>query len=259
MRRSRSRGSVVIGSAVLTGTALLVGCAPAEGGADADATVVVLAAASLTGAFTEIGAAFEQVNPDVEVIFSFGPSSGLAAQLIEGAPADVLATANEATMSMAIDAGAVGPASAFATNVLAIAVPVANPAGIVDLAGLAEPGVLVAVCEPKVPCGTAAAQVIADSGLPIRPVTYDIDVKSVLTKVILDEVDAGLVYATDVAAAGDDVLGIALPADVAVDVTYPIAVATQTNQPDLAGRFRDFVLSASAQDALRQAGFGPPR
>jgi molybdate transport system substrate-binding protein len=237
---------------------LVTGCAGADDTAAEETTVTVLAAASLTESFTAIGAAFEQANPGVRVAFSFGPSSGLVSQVIEGAPADILATADTATMQTAVDAGVVAAPRGFASNSLAVVVPAANPAGIVDLAGLAEPGVLVAVCEPQVPCGAVAQEVIAASGLPIEPVTFDIDVKAVLTKVILDEVDAGMVYATDVRAAGDDVIGIDIPADISTSVTYSIAGSTTTSVADLTGRFLDFVMGAPAQRILAQAGFGSP-
>ena len=226
------------------------------GAADATDTVTVLAAASLTEGFTQIADAFEQANPGVRVVISFGPSSGLVSQVIEGAAADVLATANESTMAAAVGAGVVGAPRVFATNALAIAVPASNPAGITDMAGLAAPGVLVAVCEPQVPCGVAAEQVIAASGLAIEPVTYEIDVKSVLSKVVLDEVDAGFVYATDIAAAGADVVEVAIPADSEVSVAYPIAVLAEPEQPEMAKAFVDFVLGEQGQGILAGFGFG---
>ena len=244
---------------VACAAAPVVACAPQGGSSEGRVTVTVLAAASLTDGFTEIGTAFEQENPGVEVLFSFGPSSGVVNQVIEGAPADVLATANEVTMDRAVDAGVVGAARAFATNSLIVAVPATNPANISDLAGLAEPGLLVAVCEPQVPCGAAAQQVIDASGLPIQPVTFEVDVRAVLTKVVLDEVDAGMVYTTDVAAAGDAVIGIEIPANLASAVTYPIAAVADTGVPEEAQRFIDFVLSSRAQRILAEAGFGSPR
>ncbi len=258
---SISRGSSLSlpAAIVLAGAGLVVtGCGDADDAAAQESTVTVLAAASLTESFTAIGRAFEQANPGVWVELSFGPSSGLVSQVIEGAPADILATANTATMQTAEDAGVVSTPQAFASNSLTIAVPAANPANISDLAGLGEPGVLVAVCEPQVPCGAAAQQVITASGLPIEPVTFDIDVKAVLTKVILDEVDAGMVYATDVRAAGDDVIGITIPADATANVTYPIAVVEGADVADAAQRFIDFVMSPPAQEILAQSGFGSP-
>lgn len=234
---------------------LLVGCATSGG---QSTEVTVLAAASLSDSFTEIGGLFEELNPGVTIVMSFGPSSGLVSQVIEGAQADVIATANASTMAQAQDAGVVGQPRIFATNALAIAVPAGNPAGITDILGLADPGVLIAVCEPRVPCGEAAQQVITASGLAIEPVTYEIDVKAVLSKVIVDEVDAGFVYATDVIAAGDDVRGVAIPADIGVSVAYPIAVVADASQADVARRFVDFVMSERAQQILAESGFGAP-
>lgn len=243
-----------MGAAVVA-SVCLGGCA--GGGSGDGTTVTVLAAASLTESFSEIADAFERANPGVEVVVGFGPSSGLVSQVIEGAPADVLATANEATMAVAVDAKVAEVARVFASNSLAVAVPASNPAGIIDLAGLAEPGVLVAVCEPRVPCGTAAGQVIAASGLPIEPVTYEIDVKSVLSKVILDEVDAGMVYATDVVAAGAEVIGIPIPEEFSAQVACPIAVLEDARSAE-AVAFVDFVLGDVAQEILARSGFGPP-
>lgn len=240
----------------VVGLVLLAVSGCGGGAADATDTVTVLAAASLTEGFTQIADAFEQANPGVRVMISFGPSSGLVSQVIEGAAADVLATANESTMAGAVDAGVVGVPRVFATNALAIAVPASNPAGITDIAGLAAPGVLVAVCEPQVPCGVAAEQVIAASGLAIEPVTYELDVKSVLSKVVLDEVDAGFVYATDIAAAGADVVEVAIPADAEVSVAYPIAVLAEPEQPEMAKAFVDFVLGEQGQGILAGLGFG---
>lgn len=245
---------------VLAGAGLLVaGCGGADDAAKDETIVTVLAAASLTESFSEIGVAFEQVNPGARVVFSFGPSSGLVSQVIEGAPADILATADTVTMQTAVDAGVVAAPAVFASNSLAIAVPAANPANISDLTGLAKPGVLVAVCEPQVPCGAGAQKVITASGLPIEPVTFDTDVKAVLTKVILDEVDAGMVYATDVKAAGDDVIGIAIPTDIAASVSYSISAITASTGGDLTELFLEFMMSAAAQSILAQAGFGPPQ
>ena len=237
---------------------VLAACGGSAQGTGGDATVTVLAAASLTESFTEIGAAFEAANPGVRVVFSFGPSSALVSQLIQGAPADVVATASASTMKSAVDASVVDTPREFASNSLLIAVPASNPAGITGIAGLAAPGVLVAVCEPQVPCGAAAQQVIGASGLPIQPVTFEPDVKAVVTKVSLDEVDAGMVYATDVTAAGGQVIGIPLPVELDVSVSYAIAAVSVSPVPDRARAFVDFVGGARAQRILAEAGFGPP-
>ena len=240
---------MIVFSAVMT-----TACAPQEDGVP---TVTVLAAASLTESFTEIQEAFQEANPDIEVQISFGPSSGLVSQVVEGVEADVLATANTATMEQVVQDGSVQQPVTFATNSLTVAVPAANPAGIDDFADLARPGVLVAVCEPRVPCGDAAQQVMAASGLPIEPVTYELDVKAVLAKVILDEVDAGMVYATDVMAAGSRVREVTIPADISVSVSYPIASIIDAPQEEAGQRFIAFVLGEQAQSILAADGFGP--
>lgn len=255
---ARLSASLRVTTVLVVAGATIVGCAGGEDASVDHTTITVLAAASLTESFTQIASAFEQANPGIEVIVSFGPSSGLVSQVVEGVAADVLATANESTMTAAVDAQVVGTPSIFATNSPAIAVPATNPAGITDITGLARPGVLVAMCEPQVPCGSAARQVIEASGLPIEPVTYEMDVKSVLSKVILDEVDAGMVFATDLIAAGDEVLGVPIPQDISTRVGYPIAAITDAQQGAAPADFIEFVLGDAGQDILAQFGFGPP-
>jgi molybdate transport system substrate-binding protein len=253
MRRTAIVGLLGAGLVTAGGVA---GCAPPDAG---ERTVTVLAAASLTEAFTDIVAAFEGAQPGIDVEVSFGPSSGLVAQVAEGAEADIIATANETTMAAAVDAGIVATPDIFATNSLAVAVPASNPAGISDISDLASPEVLVAACQPRVPCGTAAAEVIDASGLSIAPVTYEVDVKAVLTKVLLDEVDAGFVYATDIAAAGSAVARIDIPAAFAATVTYPVALTLGSGESAAAQAFIDFVLGEQGQRILREYGFGSGR
>ena len=146
--------------------------------------------------------------------FNFGPSSGLAEQIGSGAPADVFASASPSNMDTVVQGGDAKDPKDFATNSMEIAVPPDNPGKIASLADLAKPGVKVALCQAQVPCGKVAAEVFANAGLTVKPVTEEVDVKSVLTKVTLGEVDAGVVYVTDVLAAGDDVKGVEIPADV---------------------------------------------
>jgi molybdate transport system substrate-binding protein len=251
-RRVRHRGLLVALVAVVA-TAGCSGTAPATAG-----TVTVLAAASLTGVFTELASTFEADHPGVSVRLSFAGSPTLAAQAVEGAPADVLATANVTTMQRAVDAGAAATPVVFARNSLMIAVPPGNPAGITSLADLADPARTVALCAPQVPCGAAAVATFAAAGLTPAPDTLEQDVKAVLTKVELDEVDAGLVYRTDVRAAAGKVEGIAVPqADGAVN-DYPIAVLTHAPHQALAEEFVALVRSARGLDALTRAGFGTP-
>lgn len=228
----------------------LVGCSsPAPVAEQKTSTVTIFAAASLTGAFEEIADAFTAENPGVEIVFNFGGSSGLATQIVEAAPADVFAAASPATMKTVTDAGlAVDGPSAFATNVLEIAVAKSNPGDIQGLGDFADPDKLIALCAVEVPCGAAAEKLLTEAGITPSVDTYEQDVKAVLTKVKLGEVDAGLVYVTDVLEAGVD----GIPVNSA-PVEYPIAALTDEGRAFVA-----FVLSGRGQAILRAAGFGAP-
>jgi molybdate transport system substrate-binding protein len=220
--------------------------------------IIVLAAASLTDAFSTLGARFEAANPGTKVVFSFGASSALATQIGRGAPADVYASASRKTMDDVIAARGAATSTPFARNLMEIAVPEANPGRITRLSDLARPGVKVALCQVEVPCGEAAAQVFANAALTVRPVTQEADVKATLAKVSLGEVDAGVVYVTDVLAAGDAVTGVEIPAEVNASTTYPIAVLTASRNGALAQAFVDHVLSADGGRVLLGAGFQAP-
>ena len=230
----------------------LVGCSAPAPEATAEpglsGTVNVFAAASLTGSFQEIADAFTAENPDVEIVFNFGGSSGLATQIVEGAPADVFAAASPATMETS---GATG-AHDFATNVLEIAVTKGNPGGIEGLDDFANPDKLIALCAVEVPCGAASDKLFKELAITPSVDTYEQDVKAVLTKVELGEVDAGLVYVTDVLEAGDAVEGIEVDS---APVKYPIATLTDNEAADA---FVAFVLSDKGQQILKKAGFGAP-
>ena len=221
-------------------------------------TVNVFAAASLKEAFTKIGTQFEAAHPGTKVVFNFGPSSGLATQINQGAPADVYASASTKTMSQVVDSGQATSPSDFASNVMEIAVPVKNPADITALSDLAKSGVKVALCQAAVPCGATAAKVFTNAKLTVTPVTQEVDVKAVLTKVTLGEVDAGVVYVTDVRAAGAKVKGIEIPADVNASTKYPIATLTKAPNKATAQAFTDYVLSADGSGVLSAAGFAKP-
>jgi molybdate transport system substrate-binding protein len=260
-------------TALVTGTSLLAGCGSTSGG-DAAATahgasesaaaagltgkITVFAAASLTEAFTALGKKFEQANPGATITFSFGPSSSLATQIAEGAPADVFASASAKNMDAVVAAHAAGTPATFAQNVMEIAVPPDNPANIMTLADLASPAVKVALCQPDVPCGAVAVKVFTNAGIVVTPITLEADVKATLTKVQLGEVDAGVVYVTDVLAAGDKVTGIEIPTDVNASTSYPIATLTASKSPELAQGFVDYVLSAGGAAVLTKAGFRKP-
>ena len=230
----------------------------ASGSSSLQGTVTVFAAASLKESFTAIGKDFEQANPGTTVTFSFGSSSGLAQQIIQGAPADVFASASQKNMQQVVDAGAAADPTPFVKNVLEIAVPKDNPGKVTGLQDLARPGVKVALCQPQVPCGDLAQQVLAKAQVAVTPATLEADVKATLTKVQLGEVDAGLVYVTDVKASAGEVSGVRIPGDVNLATTYPIAALSSSKNADLAKAFVQYVLSGAAQAELTEAGFETP-
>jgi molybdate transport system substrate-binding protein len=219
----------------------------------------VLAAASLTEAFTELAEQSEYEHDGVEVVLSFGGSSGLAQQVVAGVPADVFAAGSPETMATVQDAG--GTASepeVFARNRLQVAVPAGNPADVTGLADLADPDRTVALCAAQVPCGAASEKVFAAAGLRAAPDTLEQDVKAVLTKVQLGEVDAGLVYRTDVIAAGDSVTGLPTPEADRVRSDYLVALLAGAPNPVAAQAFLAHVRSTEGQRVLRAAGFETP-
>ncbi len=230
-----------------------------DGDADADrTTLTVFAAASLTTTFEELEKTFEAEHPDVDVKLSFGGSSDLVAQLTEGAEADVLASADTKNMDKLVDAGLTdGEPVEFATNTLTIAVPPGNPAGVQDLADLGHDDLSVVLCAPEVPCGNAALEVAEAAGVTLAPDSEEQSVTDVLGKIESGEGDAGLVYVTDVTAAGDRVEGIAFPESADVVNHYPIAVVADTPRTELAREWVDLVLG-DGQAVLAAAGFGPP-
>ena len=222
-------------------------------------TITVSAAASLTDVFPVIAKAFTTRYPQITVTFNFASSNSLVEQIRAGAPVDVLATADEAVMWRAVDAGLTSTPVLFARNTMAIATPRGNPAGVTGLADLADPRILVAVCDRKVPCGALATELFAKNGVSVTPVTRELDVRSVLGKVIADQVDAGIVYATDVKVFPDDVTGIAIPAAANVATNYPTATVRDSSNARAAKAFVDYVrYSSSAQRILRAWGFAKP-
>jgi molybdate transport system substrate-binding protein len=221
-------------------------------------TITVLAAASLTEAFTQIGKDFEAKYQGSTVSFSFGSSATLATQIVQGAPADVYAAASPATMKIVSDAGAANPPTNFASNTLQIAVVRGNPHKIKGLHDFADNGKRIALCAPQVPCGSAAIKVFAAAKIVPQPDTLEQDVKAVLQKISSDEVDAALVYKTDVIAAADTVDGIEFPhAEQGVN-RYPIAALKDSQNPEKAQAFVDYVLSPEGQAVLERAGFAKP-
>jgi molybdate transport system substrate-binding protein len=226
---------------------------PALGG-----DITVFAAASLTDAFTELGTAFESENEDVSVEFNFGASSALREQILAGAPADVFASANTSNMDQVVDGGAATGPENFATNQLQIAVPAGNEAGLTGLDDFANADLLIGLCAAEVPCGEFGREALANAGVAPSVDTNEPDVRSLLTKVEAGDLDAGIVYVTDVLAAGDAVESIDIPADENVIATYPIAALTGAADADVADAFVEFVLSDEGQQVLDSYGFDAP-
>jgi molybdate transport system substrate-binding protein len=221
-------------------------------------TLTVFAAASLTDVFTDLGDELTAANPGLDVRFNFAGSSALAQQIVQGAPADVFASANEPQMQVVVDEGLVADPAVFASNLLQIAVPAGNPVGVAGLEDFARGDLALALCAPEVPCGSAAIDVFEAAGITPEPDTYEEDVRAALTKVELGEVDAALVYASDVVAAGDEVEGIEFPeAEDAVN-RYPMAVLDDAPAPAAAEAFVALVESDEGQQALADAGFRAP-
>jgi molybdate transport system substrate-binding protein len=225
-------------------------------GGDDGTTITVLAAASLTETFTTLAEQFEADHDGVEVKLAFDSSATLAQQAVDGAPADVLATADTATMYSAAEALSADP-QVFATNTGVLVTPADNPAGIEEFADVNE-SVDYVVCVDTAPCGKVAAALLEQDGITADPASEEVDVKAVLAKVTSGEADAGIVYATDATAAGDDVTTVEIPGAADQITTYPIAPLKQSESADLAQEFVDLVLSDDGQQVLADAGFGQP-
>jgi molybdate transport system substrate-binding protein len=245
---------------------LLAGCGGSTAGsttatsaAAAPRTLTVFAAASLNGTFTDLGKQFETDNPGVTVKFNFAGSSDLAQQIVQGAPADVFAAASDATMKTVTDASLTAAApTVFAKNVLQIATVPGNPKAIASFADLAKPDLKVVVCAPQVPCGAAEQKIEKATSVTLKPVSQEADVKSVLAKVESGDADAGLVYVTDVKAAGTKVQGVTFPEASKASTNYPIAVVKSAPQADLATAFQTLVTGELGQKTLAAAGFAAP-
>lgn len=246
---------------VLALVLVLAGCgspAPATTSSGVSGEITVFAAASLTESFTKLGKEFEAANPGSKVTFNFAGSSALAQQINKGAPADVFASAAPANMKQVTDTGAITATPAtFAKNTLQIAVPKGNPAKVTGLADFARADLKIALCAEQVPCGAAAKKVFEAARITAAPDTLEQDVKAVLTKVSLGEVDAALVYRTDVKSS-DKVEGVDFAeADKAVN-DYPIAPAAKAPNAAAAKAFVDYVLSEKGRKVLTEAGFAAP-
>ena len=240
--------------------------APASSSASSTATaaavkgkIVVFAAASLQQVFTTLGKEFEAANPGTTVSFNFSGSGTLAASITSGAPADVFAAASDATMQTVTKAGDTPTAPVtFTKNILEIGVAPGNPKHITSLADLTKPGIKVALCAKTEPCGAAAVTALADAGVKLTPVTYEADVTSAQNVVEEGQVDASLVYRTNILGAPGKITGVNFATAEQAITDYPIAVLK--NAPNSAGgqAFVNFVLSSTGQKVLTAAGFQQP-
>ncbi len=220
--------------------------------------LTVLAAASLTDAFNELGRDFEARHPGTKLTFSYDASSTLATQADSGAPADLFASADQSNMKKVTDAGnATGP-RVFASNKLAILVKKGNPKNITALTDFDKPGVTFVLCALEVPCGTYGAQALAKAGVKAQPRSLETNVKAVVTKVTSGEVDAGIGYVTDAKAAAASATGVDIPDQYNVAAEYPMAVLKQSKDQNLAYAFLDYVLGPDAQAILAKYGFTGP-
>jgi molybdate transport system substrate-binding protein len=208
--------------------------------------------------FTQLGKQFEAAHKGDTVKFSFGPSSGLATEITSGAPADVFASASPATMDVVVKAGDAASPQNFAKNVMEVAVPPNNPANVTSVTDLAKSSVKVALCQPQVPCGAVAAEVFKNANITVKPVTLEADVDSVVTQVETVNVDAGMVYVTNVLSAGSKLKGITIPANVNASTLYPIATISSSKHKSEAQAFVNYVLSPAGQQVLTAAGFQKP-
>jgi molybdate transport system substrate-binding protein len=258
------RSAIAFVAAVVAIPTVVAGCSSNSAGpssssaAGPSGSITVFAAASLMGVFTQIGKQFEALHPGVKVTFNFNGSNTLATNIVQGAPADVFASAAPGNMQTVVAAGDASDPANFAKNTMEIAVPPANPANVTGVNSLASKAVKVAICAPAVPCGKTAAAIFKNAGITVAPVTEETDVTAVLTKVELNEVDAGIVYVTNVLGAGSKVKGITIPDNINASTEYPIATLTKSTNPATAAAFVAYVLSPAGESVLKAAGFEQP-
>jgi len=251
MRQKRMAG-------VLVGSLAIAACGFGPGADSPRQQVWVSAAASLTDAFLEVKTAFEEANPGVEVVLNLGGSASLREQILEGAPLDVFASANNANMDQVVAAGgAAADPRIFVRNQLQIAVPAGNPAAVTGLHDFAREELLIGLCAAEVPCGDFGRRVLTNAGVVPATDTNETDVRALLTKIEAGELDAGIVYVTDIAST-DEVEAVEIPTSLNVLADYPIVVLDGARDPDLAAAFVEFVLSDAGQAILRGFGFSSP-
>lgn len=265
---ARRAATAIVAAAVLA----LAGCAtaadapaepagpsPASGAAEGlSGDLTIFAAASLKASFDELAAQFEAAHPDVDIQpISYDGSSTLATQIIEGARVDVFASADENNMTKVTDAGLAAGPQLFATNTLTIVTPAGNPGGVTGIESLTDPDVVVVLCAPEVPCGSASQTLLDAAGVTVNAASLEQNVTAVLTKIVADEADAGLVYVTDAATTGEVEVIDTAGADAVVN-RYPIAALEGAPNQAVAAAFVEFVLGAQGREVLASSGFGAP-
>lgn len=234
---------------------IFAGCARAD---DTTTSLRIAATSSLTEVFNDIGEQFMQANPDITIAFNFASSSDLALQISQGLPADVFASADVKNMAKVTDAGLLhGQPVAFATNSLEIVVEKGNPLHIDSLAQLADSSLLFVTCPIEVPIGGYTAEVLRNAGVTVTPASLEENVKGILTKVALGEADAGIVYRTDILAAGNSVTGVPIAANVNITTKYLVGSLRDSRDQDASQRFILFLNSDQGQKIFSQFGFGP--
>ncbi len=252
-------------SLLIAAVAFLTACGSSGGTASTSPSssslsgyINVFAAASLTASFNALGTSFHTANPGVGVNFNYAGTPTLVTQIEQGAPADVFASADTTNMDkLTADGYIAGTSQVFAHNQLEIVVAPGNPKGITGLADLAKPGLIYISEAPTVPAGKYSLQALATAGVKVTPKSLETSVAGVISKIELGEADAGIVYTTDVSAAGSKVQGVQIPATNNVIATYPMVAVKGTRYPDVASAFIAYVLSAPGQATLASFGFLP--
>ncbi len=258
-RNARHRSNIVgivgiiLGLAALLLGGLFTGCS-SEGNSK---SITVAAASSLSGAFEAAKSEFEASHPGTSITLSFGSSSSLAQQILDGAPLDVFAAADNDTMQR-VAKDLAGRAATFTTNTLEIMVEKGNPLGISTLSDLARPDLIYITCAPEVPIGKYSAEVLKRADVTVAPRSLEPDVKGIVTKITSGEADAGIVYSTDVVAAGDRATGVIIPMKQNVMASYPIARLQRAKNNSTAAAWIDFINGTEGQTILTRFGFVSP-
>jgi len=267
VRRSRTLSVLVLATVVVlaacssdstTATTATTASASPSTAPKVSGSVTVFAAASLTESFNDEQTTLKTEQPGLSITYSFSGSGALVTQIQQGAPADVIATADTASMKKLTDAGLVEAPVTFANNQLEILVAPGNPKEIKTLNDLARGDITFVTEDETVPAGKYSAQALSAAGVTTSPVSKETDVKSAVAKVTSGEADATIVYVTDVTAAGSKGTGVRIPDAQNVIAEYPIAIVKATENHDAAAAFIDAVVKGSGQTALYNRGFLPP-